>query len=290
MSKVTVVIPCYNLGQYLDEAVDSVLAQTYQDFEIIIVNDGSTDEFTNTLLSNYDKPKTRVLTTENQGLPSARNNGILLSTGEYVCCLDADDKYHPEFLEKTVKVLNDDATKKFGFVTTWMELFGEKSGILETSDYKPYVLSFANVVHVASLFRKECWTKKGGYSTNLVGYQDWDFWIYLIADGYQWHCIHIPLFCYRVRPNSMITNSNKCRYSIYKQIIENNKDFYLSNYAEIMATMLESHDVRDALLENLSKAATHNDKLIDNIENSFIRRISSFLGNFRKRQRTDCKS
>lgn len=280
MPKVSIIIPCYNLGQYLDEAVDSVITQTYQDFEIIIVNDGSTDEFTNNLLSNYSKPKTRVLTTENQGLPSARNNGILVSTGEYVCCLDADDKYHPEFLEKTVKVLNDDAIKKFGFVTTWMELFGEKSGILEASDYKPYVLSFANVVHVASLYRKECWTKKGGYSTNLLGYQDWDFWIYLIADGYQWHCIHLPLFCYRVRQNSMITESNKSRYSIYKQIINNNKAFYIDNCAEILATMLESHDVRDALIENLSDKVNHSEKIINNMENSLVWKISSQIRKF----------
>jgi glycosyltransferase involved in cell wall biosynthesis len=79
MPKVSVIIPCYNLGQYLDEAVDPILAQTSQDFEIIIVNDGSTDEFTNTLLASYDRPKTRVLATENQGLPSDGNNGKLHS-------------------------------------------------------------------------------------------------------------------------------------------------------------------------------------------------------------------
>jgi glycosyltransferase involved in cell wall biosynthesis len=259
MPKVSVIIPCFNLGQYLNEAVESVLRQTYRDFEIIIVNDGSTDEFTNNLLSSYDKPKTKVLTTENQGLPSARNNGILISNGDYICCLDADDKYHPEFLEKTVKVLDQDADKKCGFVTTWMEFFGEKNGLLETSDYKPYVLFFSNVVHVASLFRKECWEKKGGYSTNLHGYQDWDFWIYIIAEGYQWHCIHEPLFRYRVRMNSMITNSNKYRYSIFKQIIENNKSYYLNNYADILAAMLESLDVRDALVENLVIKANKKD-------------------------------
>jgi glycosyltransferase involved in cell wall biosynthesis len=82
MPKVSVIIPCYNLGHYLDEAVDSVLAQTYQDLEIIIVNDGSTDEVTNLLLEEYRKPKTRVLKTNNQGLPSARNKGIEMVLGE----------------------------------------------------------------------------------------------------------------------------------------------------------------------------------------------------------------
>ena len=67
MPKVSVIIPCYNLGQYLNEAVDSVLSQTFQDFEIIIVNDGSTDEYTNELIGEYDRPKTKVLCTDQSG-------------------------------------------------------------------------------------------------------------------------------------------------------------------------------------------------------------------------------
>src|SRR5262249_34342696 len=80
--KVSVIIPCYNLGQYVDEAVQSVLDQTFQDFEILIVNDGSTDPETNRLLTGYDRPKTRVMATENRGLPSARNLAIEHATGE----------------------------------------------------------------------------------------------------------------------------------------------------------------------------------------------------------------
>ena len=92
MMKVSVIIPCYNQGQYIEEAVKSVLAQTYQNFEIIIVNDGSTDEFTNKLLSDYDKQKTKVLHTDNQGLASARNNGIKVAKGKYILPLDADER------------------------------------------------------------------------------------------------------------------------------------------------------------------------------------------------------
>src|SRR4030066_2449234 len=141
MPRVSVIMPCYNLGQYLNEAVESVLSQTFQDFEIIIVNDGSTDEFTNKLLANYNKPKTRVLTTDNEGLPSARNNGIKISSGQYICCLDADDKYHPEFLEKTVEVLDKDVEHKCGFVTTWFNAFGEVDAVWDTIDYNPYRLA-----------------------------------------------------------------------------------------------------------------------------------------------------
>src|SRR5262245_40475840 len=97
--KVTVVIPCFNLGGFIDEAVDSVLAQTFDDYEIIIVNDGSTDAATNAKLAHYDRPRTVVYTTENQRLPRARNFGIEKGRGQYVCCLDADDLFAPTYLE-----------------------------------------------------------------------------------------------------------------------------------------------------------------------------------------------
>src|SRR5436189_1310286 len=88
---VSVIIPCYNLGQYLDEAVESVLAQTYQDFEIVIVDDGSTDSTTRALLADYHRPGTRVIHAAHAGVSAARNLAIAHSTGAYLCALDADD-------------------------------------------------------------------------------------------------------------------------------------------------------------------------------------------------------
>lgn len=84
MPKVSVIIPCYNQGAYVDGAVESVLAQTFRDFEIIVVNDGSTDGATNRLLADYHRPQTRVLRTENRGVAMARNHGIGVATGEYI--------------------------------------------------------------------------------------------------------------------------------------------------------------------------------------------------------------
>jgi glycosyltransferase involved in cell wall biosynthesis len=239
MPKVSVIITCYNLGQYLDEAVDSVLAQTYQDFEVIIVNDGSTDEFTNNLLAHYARPKTKVLSTDNQGLPSARNNGIKISSGEYICCLDADDKYHSEFLEKTVGVLDGDTNHKLGFVTTWVQDFGEKNDEWTTLEYDPWREAVANGIHGASIFRRECWAKKGGYSANLSGYPDWDLWLSIIGMGYKWVSIKEPLFYYRIRPGSMVKGSDEKRLDLYRQIVRNNKEFYQNNFEEILVKFME---------------------------------------------------
>jgi glycosyltransferase involved in cell wall biosynthesis len=103
MPKISVIIPCFNQGPYLDEAVDSVLAQTFQDFEILVVDDGSTDAETIKILRDFARPKTRIIRTENQGLSAARNNGIREAMGEYILPLDADDKIGPGYLEDAVR-------------------------------------------------------------------------------------------------------------------------------------------------------------------------------------------
>ncbi|HEX9287644.1 MAG TPA: glycosyltransferase family A protein, partial [Thermoanaerobaculia bacterium] len=102
---VTVVIPCYNLGAYVSEAVQSVLDQTYSDFEILLIDDGSTDPVTRHLFASYRRPRTRILRTENQGLARTRNLGIREAAGRYVSFLDADNLLEPAFLERTVPLL-----------------------------------------------------------------------------------------------------------------------------------------------------------------------------------------
>ena len=106
MPRVSVVIPCFDHGRFIDEAVDSVLAQTYRDFEIVIVNDGSTDENTNRLLSSYQRPHTSVLQTPHRGLAGARNLGIAHASGEYILPLDADDRIGPTYCERAVALLD----------------------------------------------------------------------------------------------------------------------------------------------------------------------------------------
>src|SRR5262249_28675757 len=121
---VSVIIPCYNLGAYLDEAVESVLAQTCRDFEIIVVDDGSTEPQTRAVVDAYDRPGTRVIRAEHAGLAAARNTGIATARGNYLCALDADDRLDPTFLEKTARVL--DADPSVTFVSSWLRAFGDE--------------------------------------------------------------------------------------------------------------------------------------------------------------------
>src|SRR5262249_6222731 len=123
--RVAVVLTCYNLGRYLDEAVDSVLAQTFRDFELVIVDDGSDEPQTVRLLESYARPQTRVVHSPNRGLSAARNLGIRETTGEYICALDADDVLEPTYLEKSVRVLDADPT--LAFVSHWLRAFGDET-------------------------------------------------------------------------------------------------------------------------------------------------------------------
>lgn len=233
--KVSIIIPCYNLGQYLEQAIKSLMNQTFTDWELIVIDDGSTDEDTKNVLANINYPKTKLIRTKNQGLPVARNTAIREAQGEYIACLDADDQYAPTFLEKTVAVLDQDKAHRVGIVTTWIQTYGVKEELWKTAEYDPILLATRNVLHVASLFRRECWSKVSGYSESLkIGYQDWDFWIKIVAAGYTWECIPEPLFHYQVREKSMVYFSNQKRPALFKSIVENNYEFYQKNLIKII--------------------------------------------------------
>jgi glycosyltransferase involved in cell wall biosynthesis len=234
--KVSVIIPCYNQGRFLDEAVDSVLAQTMQDFEIIIVNDGSTEDFTNKLLDSYGRPKTTVYTIENSGLPAARNHGINQSHGKYILPLDADDKIAPEFLEKCCKLL--DAHSLIGFVYTYVKFFGGEEGSWQTGHYDERRLLVGNMVSVCSLIRREAFESAGGYNENMKpGFEDWDLWVGLAEKGWEGHRITEYLFLYRKRKGTMSSKAEKPenRIKLVEQICRNHPEIYKRHLAYVVA-------------------------------------------------------
>ncbi len=229
MARVSVVIPCYNQGAYLDEAVESVLAQTYRDFEIIVVNDGSTDEETNRLLARYERPQTRVLHTGNQGLASARNNGIREAMGEYILPLDADDRIVPTYLEKAVRVL--DERPDAGIVYCLAETFGVVTGPWPAAEFSLGRMLLGNLIFCSALYRKGDWETVGGYKANMAGgWEDWDFWLSLIELGRGVHRIPEVLFRYRVKERSMAKGMDAAaKAEMHLQVMRNHKDLYIEN-------------------------------------------------------------
>lgn len=251
--KISVIIPCFNLGPYLEECITSVLNQTRKDFEVIVVDDGSNEEHTLEAIEKISPLVSKVIRTTNQGLVAARNLGISESTGEYICCLDADDIYHPDFLKKAAEILDNDVSKEIGFITTWVQEFEGKNSIWKTSGYSPIELMVNNVVHVASLFRKKCWEEVKGYQSNLAGYQDWNFWLSICGKGYKWSVIEECLFYYRIRANSMITSSDKRRYELVSTIIRNNLEMYQENLVELITALQKSNDQKQSYQDELLK-------------------------------------
>ncbi len=226
MPKVSVVIPCYNQGHFLDEAVDSVLVQTFRDFEIIVVDDGSTDPFTEHLLADYRKEKTSVLHTANQGLASARNNGIREASGQYILPLDADDRIAPEYLAEAVQIL--DGNPDIGIVYCRARLFGAVETEWTLPEYSLAEMLQDNLIFCTALFRRADWELAGGYDPGMVyGWEDYDFWLSLIEKGRGVYRIPEYLFSYRVASDSMVRSKEKWqKVAMFKRIFDRHQDLF----------------------------------------------------------------
>jgi glycosyltransferase involved in cell wall biosynthesis len=216
--KVTIFVPCYNMGAYIGDALQSVYAQTYKDYEIIIVDDGSADEYTLKQLKNISKrhPEIRIYYKENSGLSGAKNYGIERANGEYIVCLDADDRLESTYLEKTVKLMDQKKSDKVAFVTTWVQEFGLRNDIWQTSGFDMPKLLITNVVHAGSIFRKDVWEEVGGFKKVGASYEDWEFWINIVEKGYKWDIVEEVLFFYRIRKNSLLASAKSSHIEIYK--------------------------------------------------------------------------
>ncbi|HAU32589.1 MAG: Glycosyl transferase, family 2 [Desulfotomaculum sp. 46_296] len=201
---VSVVIPCYNQGKYLYEAVESVRRSTLANYEIIIVDDGSTDEDTRLASEWAVRQGIKVIRQENQGLPNARNAGISIARGQYILALDADDLIGPTYLEKAAWVLNN--SPRVGFVTVWLRQFGINDSSWRPPKATVESMREGNAAVASSLFRRKAWEDAGGYDGKMLfGYEDYDFWLSILEKG--WNSFLIPevLFYYRVKPVSKFT-------------------------------------------------------------------------------------
>jgi glycosyltransferase involved in cell wall biosynthesis len=209
MPKVSVIIPAYNAMTYLPETVESVLRQTFTEFEVLIIDDGSSDHIVQ-WVSQVTDPRVKLISQANQGLPGARNTGIAHAQGEYLAFLDADDLWESTKLEKQVRCL--DSNPAVGLVHTPMVLVNEQgnsTGRVMASNAEGDVwqkLLERNVIACPSvMLRRCCFETVGVFDRNLRSLEDWDMWI-RIASRYPFAMIKEPLAYYRQLPNSMSKN------------------------------------------------------------------------------------
>lgn len=197
---VSVIIPCYNDGQYLDDAIRSVFNQTETSFEVIVVDDGSTDDETIEILENLAWSRTRVIHQENRGLSAARNTGMSSAKGEYVVPLDADDELEPRFIETLAAALAD--RPNAAFAACRAVLFGDINAVWIPRPYNAYQLLLSNSVVGCVLLRKSAYEDVSGYDEALRnGNEDWDLWIRLMERG--WDQVEVPEFLFRYRKHGI---------------------------------------------------------------------------------------
>jgi glycosyltransferase involved in cell wall biosynthesis len=235
MTEVSVVIPAYNAMAYLPETITTVLKQTYTDFEVIVVNDGSTDN-TQEWVSQIEDSRVKLVFQENRGLAGARNKGIEKSQGKFLAFLDADDLWAPTKLAKQIQFLNNHP--EIGVVCTWVTYIdeqGKSTGRIVQNQQEGYVwqkLTESNLVECGSvaMVRRDCFEKCGVFDGNLGSFvEDWDMWL-RIAKIYQFGVVTEPLVDYRQVTSSASRNWQEMAKS-YQLVIE--KAFFTATWEDL---------------------------------------------------------
>jgi len=251
--RVSVIMPVFNAGQDLAQAVDSVAAQTFADRELVIVDDGSTDATTLRLLEQIAaRPGVAVHRTPNGGPARARNAAIERARGSYILPLDADDWLAPEFLARTVPIL--DAEPAVGIVHTWIGLVGGHSGVWKTGAFSLEALLARCTVHVCSLYRRTVWDAVGGYDPRFVeSWEDWDFWLGAAARGFEGRCVPEVLAYYRRTAHS---RERKARApgvggSLMRRLVDKHHATFSAHLGDAMAGLYEEVAATSLALEKV---------------------------------------
>lgn len=271
MPLISIIIPCYNQDQYLDECLQSVSDQTYADWECIIVDDGSLDS-TEGVAKHWTAKDVRFqyCKKENEGVSAARNFGIEKASGEWILPLDGDDKIGPKYLELASKEFqnNPDIIYSIG------QYFGDKNTVFASEPFNYQSFLMENQIFCSAFFKKSDWEKVGGYDTEMKGgYEDWEFWIHLSIDKNPLKVKHLNEVCffYRIKPASrnvdaMQKNDTSLRDYIYRK------------HPEVFYKNLNS--LKEYYHENqkLKRENQHLKNLLNSKRNLLMNRILKFFG------------
>ncbi len=268
---ISVIIPCHNYGRYVEEAIDSILDQTFQDFEIIVVDGGSTDRSTTATLKSLQKIKTMIYYREGRHLVGDnRNFGIEKAQGKYICCLDADDKLKPTYLEKALFLLE---AYNYDLVSTSVQCFGNSQETWYPSTFPTLeTIIEANPIPTVAVFSRQLWKEANGYHDYGIGKdyvaEDWDLWVRMMALGARVVNISEPLMLYRIHGThtSLSRHPESMSWNEQGKIIENFNQKYLTRqaYSRSRKNNRTSYKVVNGsinLTNSYSKQAKKEDKL-----------------------------
>lgn len=280
--KISIIIPCFNHGKYVLEAIESV--EQYSDksiYEIIIINDGSTDKYTNEVLLKLKERGYNVVFQENQGLGRTRNNGIKIAQGKYILPLDADNRIYPAYISESINILdnNYDIAVVYGDA----KIFGDQNSIRKTGAFNKEKILKGNYIDACAVFRKTAWEKCGGYKEDMPfqGWEDWELWINMVENGFNFHYINEVLFDYRVAESSMISSINDApmkQRKLLTYVYYNHIELYKELPDPFSAQILykdRTQKLEEEYLEQIKKVRNSNSYKLGN----FILKPFSFIKN-----------
>jgi glycosyltransferase involved in cell wall biosynthesis len=202
---ITVIIPCYNHGAFIDDAIASVINNDFENIcEIIVVNDGSTDQLTIDTLNSLEGETILVYHQENLGLAKARNKGIELATTEYLLMLDADNKINRDFLIEFKSLFSKNDS--FDMLHGNAMYFGERDGIMHSKPLNFFGICKQNYIDACAIIKRETLIDLGMYDAKMpcMGWEDWDLWIRMAFKNKKTIYCNRIFFEYRYAQNSMI--------------------------------------------------------------------------------------
>jgi glycosyltransferase involved in cell wall biosynthesis len=237
--QISVVITCYNYGQYLRNCLESVLAQTYQNIEIVVVDDGSTDDTPEIMARYRDLPRIVCIRQENGGQARAKNTGIKNATGDFIAFLDADDAWEKDKIERQIACFAkpevgvvycraryiDENTDEFNYEMTGHYLQPRRGKVTEWLIFDNFVQFSSSVV------RKECFDRFGTFDETLKMGIDWDLWL-RISTAYEFDYVDDRLFYYRMGHSGQMSKNAEERQRCSDRIMSN----FLSRYPNIVST------------------------------------------------------
>ncbi len=274
-SNITVIIPCYNDGQYIMEALQSLYHQTLLPEKIIIVDDGS-DAPTKKILNEINNPLVQIIYQENKGVSAARNRGIAMAQTDYIVNLDADDYYESTFFEKAVAVLHKD--QKVVAVSSYHRIFQKTKTIQITKPLGGKLKDFIviNNCSANTLFRKLDWKAVGGFDEKMRdGYEDWEFWIANLKIGGSITIIPEVLSNYRVKEVSRDQNALKTHdFELRNYIFLKHKEVYLEHFDFYIGELLRQNSL---LRNSVHKAKNSVDYSIGSIILKPLRAIKNIF-------------
>lgn len=261
---VTVVIPCFNHGKFIEAAIASVKQQPYQNVETIVIDDGSTDAHTIEVLQKISA-EVKVLRQENSGPSVARNNAVRQSKGEYILALDSDNKIREQYISRAVEVLN--GQPEVGVVYGDFQHYGSQQSIKYQLEFDIKKQLLYNLFDMCAVFRRRVFDEAGGFDEFMSkpGLEDWDFWISVWEKG--WKFVHIPevMFDYYVADTSRT-------FQVANKNLDILQEYVWKKHAKTLAKQY-------GLLYHECKNLPHSpDYRIGNMLLSPLRAIKKFLG------------